>query len=270
MTLYLHIGAQKTGSTTIQEALAKNRAALREVGLEYPEAEPEDGNKVSHYNSFRGFFTKHPSQIDSTKTFMQRINAIRGDVLLSSEVLSNWPALKMGERAEVYWKRKRQVLLQIREAIRDPAVRVIICTRERRSYLKSLFKQHLKVLNAPSISIDAELHAFLARELIRSDMEREVELWGEVFADVRVIDFDQHKNGTLLSAFVATLDHPIQLQETERKNVSPDWTDLECRRIQCTFGRGLGKGPSADARKAFNDAIEKMVMQQIDRAISRA
>lgn len=269
MTLYLHIGAQKTGSTTIQAALSRDRAALRKAGLEYPEVEPGDPNKVSHYNSFRGFFTKQQAQIDSTRAFVRRINAMRGggDVLLSSEVLSNWPPSRPGEEAEAYWKRKRQVLLQIRDAFDDKDVRVILCIRERRSYLKSLFKQYMKVVVAPSISIDAELYTFLSHTLIRSDLEREARLWGEVFGDVRVIDFDRHKDGSLLTAFVATLDRPIALREATRWNVSPDWTDLECLRIQRCFGTELRGEPGAEARQTFNDLVEAMVTRRIDRAV---
>lgn len=237
MTLYLHIGAQKTGSTTIQSALSHDRKKLRRAGLVYPRSEPGDRNKVSHYNSFRGYFSLSRDSVAQTRSFVDRINRIEGDLLLSSEALSNWPVVVSGERPEDYWARKQDVLRQIRTDLAHKDVRVIFCIRERASYLKSLFKQHLKVLKAPSVSLETELRAFLAREVMRSDMQRQIRVWSELFGEVRVIDFDHHaRAGTLLPAFVATLDRPLELTDVKRRNVSPDWTQLEYLRLRRTFG----------------------------------
>lgn len=272
MTLYLHIGAQKTGTTTIQAALAHSRDRLRAVGLTYPEVEPEDTNKVSHYNSLRGFFTRQSDQIASTQAFMRRVNAISGDVLLSAEALSNWPLFKPDQGADAYWIAKQRILVRMREEIRDPDVKVIFCIRERRSYLKSLFKQHLKVLDRPSTSIEDELRGFLRREVVRSDMERQVRVWQKVFGEVRVIRFEDHaKDGSLLAAFMRQIDRDLVLEDVERRNVSPDWTDLEMLRVRRTMGlppaTRKDPAPAPDARNRFNDMIEHLVRQMIDAAM---
>ncbi len=268
MTLYLHIGAQKTGSTTIQEALYNNREVLQAAGLEYPEVEPDDTNKVSHYNSFRGFFTRQKDQIASTERFLERINQIDGDVLLSSEVLSNWPLINDKEEAAEYWLRKQLVLERLRERLAQKDVKIIYCVRSRASYLKSLFKQHLKVQTRPSLSLEIELRGFLKREIVRSDAKRQVKVWEKVFGDVRVIDFDKHaRAGNLLEAFTQTLDHDITLPDAPVRNVSPDWTDLEARRVQLSFGYPqLGEADPA-LREKFNEATEEMVRRTIARAI---
>lgn len=266
MTLYLHIGAQKTGTTTIQAALSHSRNRLRQAGLTYPDVEPDDLNKVSHYNSLRGFFTRQADQIASTRSFVQRVNGISGDVLLSAEALSNWPAYKPDQTADAYWIAKQRILMKMREDIKDPDVKVIFCIRERASYLKSLFKQHLKVLERPSTSIEDELRGFLRREMVRSDMQRQVRVWQKVFGEVRVIRFDDHaKDGSLLSTFMRQIDRDLQLDDVERRNVSPDWTDLEMRRIQRTMDLGRDSAvPSPTARERFNGIVETMVRRLID------
>lgn len=271
MTLYLHIGAQKTGTTTIQAALDHGRARLQEVGLHYPEVEPGDRNKVSHYNSLRGFFSHDTQHISSTRSFLERINGLDGDVLLSGEALSNWPAVKPGQTPDDYWARKQDLLSRMRESIADPDVRIIFCIRERRSYLKSLFKQHLKVQKRPSSSIEDELRGFLRREVVRSDMQRQVHVWQQVFGEVRVIRFDDHaRDGSLLKAFMQQIDRDLPLQDVEPRNVSPDWTDLELRRIGVTFGVKKPAIPVVpEARTQFNEATEAMVRRMIDGALAR-
>ena len=94
--LYLHIGAQKTGTTSIQAALSDQRHLLAQQGIHYPEPEPDDPNKVSHYNSFRGFFSRREDQCAATERFIQRISALEGDMILSAECLSAWPARRPG------------------------------------------------------------------------------------------------------------------------------------------------------------------------------
>lgn len=270
MTLYLHIGAQKTGTTTIQAALAHSRAKLRKAGLTYPEVEADDRNKVSHYNSLRGFFTAEPQRINATRSFVSRVNALEGDVLLSSETLSNWPIIRQGQTADDYWNGKKRILMRMREEFRDPDVKVIFCIRERRSYLKSLFKQHLKVQTRPSTSIEDELRAFLRREVVRSDMQRQVRVWQEVFGEVRVIRFDDHaKDGSLLDTFMRQIDRDLPLKDVERRNVSPDWTDLEMRRICVTFGLRKVAAPDPELRTQFNEVIEAMVRRMINGALVR-
>ena len=277
MTLYLHIGAQKTGSTTIQEALYRNRGALLRAGLTYPEVQADDKNKVSHYNSLRGFFTRQKDQIADTDAFISRVNGIEGDVLLSSEALSNWPPLAPRETAAQYWARKQTILEGIRDRLAQRRVKVIYCVRERTAYLKSLFKQHLKVLQRPSLSIEDELDGFLKREVVRSDTARQAEIWRKVFGNVGIIDFDEHaRAGTLLDAFVERLDRQVDLRDVEVRNVSPDWTELELTRISRTYqldppARLIGKaGPGPERREQVNTMIEAMVARRIKAAVAQA
>ena len=146
---------------------------MLKAGLTYPEVEADDRNKVSHYNSLHGFFTAEPQRIDATRAFVSRVNALEGDVLLSSETLSNWPIIRQGQTADDYWNGKKRILMRMREEFR------------------------------------------------------------------------------------------------ERRNVSPDWTDLEMRRICVTFGLKKVAAPKPELRTQFNEVIEAMVRRMINGALVR-
>lgn len=267
MTLYLHIGAQKTGSTTIQAALAQSRDLLREFGLNYPESEPDDLEKASHYNCFRGYFSQRQDQAELTGRFVSRVNDLPGDVLLSSEALSNWPAYRSSDTAATYLARKHACLAAMRADLAATDIKVILCIRERRSYLKSLFKQHLKIQRRVSLSIESELASFLAQELPRSDMRKQIPLWEALFGKVRVIDFDRHAaDGSLLPAFVSALDRHFELPAAGVRNISPDWTALELRRLSVSLG--IDAALEADSEKAFE--FNRKVEDIVDRTIAAA
>ncbi len=257
--LYIHIGAQKTGSTTIQKALYDNRAQLRKNGLTYVDVLPEDTNKVSHYNSVRGFFSAAQDEVGHTERFVAQIKDPRQDYLISAENLSNWPAMRNGQAADDYVALKRQCLTRIRAAFSGHEVTVVLCIRNRCDYLKSLFKQHLKVNIQMSRSLDHSLHQFLNRELVRSDFAQESALWREFFPRVREIDFDAHRRGTLVAAFLEAIDHPeIDLADVVDQNISPDWTSLEAQRVLISTGAKQGE-PDPAKRARFNEMVETYV-----------
>lgn len=257
--LYIHIGAQKTGTTTIQKAIYDNRAQLLKHGLRYVDVLPEDTNKVSHYNSVRGFFSAAQDQVEHTRKFVAQINDPEQDYLISAENLSNWPAGLQSHAASDYVALKRKCLVDIKAAFVGHEVTVIFCVRNRSDYLKSLFKQHLKVNLQMSRSLDHSLHQFLRRELVRSDFAQEAALWQEVFPKVREINFDAHKSGTLIAAFLEAIDRPgIVLADVVDQNISPDWTSLEARRVLISTGAKQGN-PDPTKREQFNAMVETYV-----------
>lgn len=267
--LYVHIGAQKTGSTTIQKALYDNRAQLLKHGLRYVDVLPEDTNKVSHYNSVRGFFSTAQDQIEHTRKFVSQINDPGLDYLISAENLSNWPAGPPGHAADDYVALKRKCLVDISAAFARHEVTVVLCVRNRSDYLKSLFKQHLKVNLQMSRSLDHSLHQFLNCELVRSDFAQEAALWQEVFPKVREIDFDAHKSGTLIAKFLEAIDRSrIELADVVDQNISPDWTSLEARRVLISTGAKQGE-PDPAKRERFNEIVETYVSNIIQSRCGR-
>lgn len=258
MTLYLHIGSQKTGTTTLQEAFYQNRDTLIQHGITYPEVEPDDENKVSHYNSVRGFFSDTAEDQSATERFVKRVNSINGDVLISAECLSSWPAKRADEDSAKYWRRKLSTLKVIRDAFEDKDVKVIFYIRDKLEFLKSLFNQHLKVSIHATRSLDGALANFLALEVIKTDYESQIEVWREVFGDVIVLEYEKYKSDGLIPSFMNALGRDIQLQEPERMNQSQDWAQLEARRVSVTFGCDVGD-LCPERRKLFNTWTERFI-----------
>ncbi|WP_335949700.1 sulfotransferase domain-containing protein [Salipiger bermudensis] len=265
MTIYIHIGAQKTGSTTLQQAVFNNKEHLLKSGLLYPDVLPGDSNKVSHYNSVRGLFSENAAEVYETKQFFKSIEGFSGDILISAENLSNWPAVE----ADMYEAKKRAALQGLKELVGGANVKVIFCVRDRVEYLKSLFKQHLKVNKEVSRSVDQSLHRFLRRELVRSDFGKEAEMWRDAFGTVSIIDYDRYKRGGLIEAFCGEIGYGFSDSNVENKNISPNWAALEARRIGLSLGP-VGVPLDADKEKAFNEDCERFVNSVILDAVNRA
>ena len=157
---------------------------------------------------------------------------------------------------------KSRIIKKIKDSLSDHDVKVILFTRNRLDYLKSLFKQHLKVNYEISRSIDHSLYKFLARELIRSDFGFEAGLWERYFEHVEIVDYDKHKNGSLLKRFSDAIELKIELSATNDQNISPDWIHLEKRRIKMSYGANLEVFDFQKA-EAFNANAEKYVSNVI-------
>lgn len=186
--LFLHIGAQKTGTTSIQAVLKANSEALSDLGYCYPEVEMDDENKVSHYNSFRGFFSKHPGQRASTSQFIDRVSVVPMDLILSAECLSAWPPRPSGVKLHALRRRKSEIVCKIRDSFPNHDVKVILFKRNGPDFLRSLYGQYLKVTGR--LDTAAEYDSFLSRESHLADFDSEISIWKTAFSDVEVVDYD--------------------------------------------------------------------------------
>lgn len=213
--LYLHVGAQKTGTTSIQAALHENRESLKKIGYCYPEVEQGDGNKVSHYNSFRGFFSRREDQRSATCRFVERVNQAPYDLILSAECLSAWPPREPGQKLPALWEKKRSIAADIRDSFPNRDVTVVLFTRSAPQFLQSLYGQYLKVTEKPDTA--AEYDAFLSREGHLADFASEIQTWQSVFGDVSIVNYD--KITSSVAAFCIAVGLPIL--PDRRENISP-------------------------------------------------
>ena len=258
--IFLHIGAQKTGSTTIQKALYDCRDELKSDNLYYADVLPDDPNKVSHYNSVRGFFSDSAKEKAAVKAFVDQFDDSSKNYIISAENLSNWPNFRPGGNSsgEEYVNKKKEIVHNIREEFRNHEVAVIFYIRDRAAFLKSLFKQHLKVNYEASRSLDQSLHLFMKRELIRSDFGVEAKIWQDEFEKVHILDYDKYKKSGLLDSFSACIKYKSTLRTSEDLNISPNWAILEKRRIENSLGADI---KISDTKKAqiFDSETEHFV-----------
>lgn len=259
--IYLHIGAQKTGSTTLQQIMYSESSLLKDQGFIYARTVDGDENVVSHYNSVRGFFSNCESEIANTNIFLDQFSDSRAKYIISAENLSNWPAQSDGKSFSKweYKENKAGIVAKISESLSNHEVKIIYCVRNRKDYLKSLFKQHLKVNYEVSRSIDQSLHMFLRRELPRSDFTLEESIWRTYFEDVETIDYDAFRSEGLVEAFFDIIGcQYIDWSRSSNLNISPTWMDLERRRIKNSYGTNLTI-EDKEKSKAFNESVEKYV-----------
>lgn len=187
--LFLHIGTQKTGTSSIQSALAANRGLLSQHGFCYPETEPDDDNKVSHYDAFRGFFSPHAHQIELTERFISRVSQSPQNLVLSAECLSCWPARKPYEKPMEVWRRKAPIVEKIRAVFPNHDATVIVFVRNETDFLRSLYGQFLKFNKAAEG--DESWRQFNAENGHLIFYGAEVNCWRKHFEEVRVINYDR-------------------------------------------------------------------------------
>lgn len=98
--VYLHCGWPKTGTSSIQAALVRNRRLLEEAGFVYPERWRRDLDG-SHNNLVELLRANRDSGagFDEVTHFLRKYGSDGKDILLSSEILSTW-LLRSNDRAE--------------------------------------------------------------------------------------------------------------------------------------------------------------------------
>src|SRR5688572_14535297 len=108
MRLILHAGTHKTGTTSIQAALAENRRWLSERGFVYPQLSfcSRSHNGFAHRLALAG-------KGESLRLELQRAVAGGHAAIMSAEEVSvdtrNWEALANDD----YWERRRHYLQKL-------------------------------------------------------------------------------------------------------------------------------------------------------------
>lgn len=89
-TLYLHCGWPRTATSSFQTALAASAPQLAGAGLSYP-AEWRRGDRLGKaHHGLSDLLTREGEPVGPLQDFQGDLRSWRGDVLLSSEELSNW------------------------------------------------------------------------------------------------------------------------------------------------------------------------------------
>lgn len=132
-TLYIHVGMNKTGSTTIQTMFFHNRNYFANQGIYYPFT----GAEICHHNvldavhdnPFWGLSDKY------MKLLQNDIETVKPEkCLLSSEVF-------------YYWIDKKKVAEAIKSIFRDYQIKIIVYIRRVDKWLPSVYKHRIMQFN---------------------------------------------------------------------------------------------------------------------------
>lgn len=229
--LYLHIGTEKTGSTTIQDTLFKNRKTLSENGILYPSCFnranhvelaviAQNENKSSELNAVVGF--NQASEAKSTfieRTLLdlkQEVNSTKPMfVIMSNEHLHS----RLTDPDEI--KNLKDLLSDIFEEI------VVVCyIREQLELAVSHYSTMIKSggTSVFSLPLNSALHHYYDFDGMLSKWE------GAGFSNIICREFSRSKlkKGDILFDFLDAIDLGVnsELVKIEEKNQSLGWMEL--------------------------------------------
>jgi hypothetical protein len=231
-TTVLHIGAPKTGTTSLQQSAAGSRARLRDGGVMYP------GRYENHRRFARSLLAERAPAHWSTGILKQLVNNERDYALVSSEAFSTAGA---------------RDLVPVREAFTMPT-HVVLTLRPLPGMLLSMWQQRVK--NAEFRPLDAWLdEAF--RELPMLHMPG-----GDVFDE---------SDGTNLVGRWADAFGPenmtvVVLDPTDRDHIFRVFEDLLGQRRGTLDRVTANSGMSAVETEFFRQAAERIFQETGSRA----
>ncbi|WP_146140415.1 hypothetical protein [Zobellella endophytica] len=192
-TLYIHIGANKNGSTTLQKFLASNQDRLLNDNVVYPKAGLFNSAHY-HISDVLGYGPKlnRNERLDIISEVKQELESTGIDnAVISSEyfILSRSPE-------------------SVKKAFQDYNIKIIIYLRRHDLWLESLYNQAVKTTPCPSW--DKGIKSFISnlgtRKKQHLDYKVLLELWSDVFGReniiVRPFERMQFKNGSLYDDFL--------------------------------------------------------------------
>lgn len=172
--LYLHIGMNKTGSTSIQNYLSSNYEFFRKNGLLYPKA---GRAKHAHFglSTALGFHNKKdlPDEAklnDLKQSLESEINDFKGSIVLSSENFI-----------------KNKTLKQVEKFFRGYDVYVVIYLRRHDLWWESSYSQALKMVNNPPWNKGINNYIKFSKNRGIGNYRSIVDKWSNVFGTEKVI-----------------------------------------------------------------------------------
>ncbi|MCF7221308.1 hypothetical protein [Marilutibacter chinensis] len=193
MRLVAHIGLHKTGTTSLQLAMAANRELLGKSGVLYPVAGHIDSG--GHLNLVWEQVSqwKFKPHFGGLSAFVHEVRNTDCDtVILSAESLSG------------YYNRTEPVEL-VKKLCDDLGTRATIVStiRPQHTLLDSLYAQ-----NASTGYTDLDFRSYVTKTLTQRSLELEVLLgrWYESFDDVRLLDVDGNREKPLIARFLEMCD----------------------------------------------------------------
>jgi len=201
MTVVLHIGTHKTGTTAIQRFAATKRGKLRSRGLWYPSYD-EIGLFVhyGHHHVAHALANENGNRlsIDDTRRFVDHIQAKKRrdeTVLISAEPFYRHILPAEGG----YWAERKAYIDRVRSFFPGPDVKVLAILRRQDTFARSLYQERVKVTK-----YRVKFRDFLAE---RSPFEyyNHLRLFREAFGNVDVLIYEDIAARGLIDSFFAHL-----------------------------------------------------------------
>lgn len=237
MTLYVHIGSHKTGTTAIQRFGANHRDALRERGLWYPSY--EEIGRSGHYGHHH-FSHAVAGQVrdgfsgDEARLFIQAVRERRRDnetVLLSAEPIYRHVIDTGGD----YWSQRRAYVRKLLEVIGTEDVRILVVLRRQDAFALSLYQEVIKTGRS-----QRTFRQFIVDELNYFEYNLKLEMFQEEFGAVDLLIYEDLRKDGLIEAFYRYLGVEVGvLDMPENSNQSLPIELIEYKRLLNMTGASL-------------------------------
>ncbi len=207
--VFLHIGTNKTGSTSIQNQLYKDRSELLKHGISYPL------ETKAHHHVFRNKTGNLRLKIDSWSELMKEIASPEiKKVIISAEGF-----------ARGYANIELEGLYQIKNELRNFDVTIVLFLRSQHSFLESYYSQLLKH--------GVQFSEKLLEEILEDtnlDYFKMVSAWASVFGKekIKVLCFNSIESKDLVQTFYDIVGIPFIPSETPPANRKPSLDQMRC------------------------------------------
>ncbi|MBN9022507.1 MAG: hypothetical protein J0H08_10540 [Rhizobiales bacterium] len=218
MTLFLHIGRGKSGSSTIQGAVKNNHEVMRAQGgicpltptgearhMALASALSVDGSDLLTIRRFRRVLAKH----DNAKVFVSAEN------LFSLSTAS---------------------IEHLKRLVKGRETRIICYVRDYPGWLQSLYAQSTK-RGVNHLDFDDFYETSRSRISILPSLNRWAKVFGWDAMRIRPLEADALVGGDLVADVMNALGVEGEISNVEALNVSPHWMVVELQRAVVLAGR---------------------------------
>lgn len=251
-TVYLHIGAPKTATSTLQRVLSKNYQQLRKSGILYP-------------LSCRSGDAHHALACDLIETHREFAmpDLWYGDIprqaswrLLQEELELNREGLKTvilsTELLFGQGQRLHQMLEEIKSYLSDFEIKVVAYLRRQDELFSSFYNQDVKGLRQWS---GTAYEFYETHQLLRNDYTEVISLWTAAFGSgnilLRPFEKAQWIDGSVIADFCTTTGIPRLKGSFRDQNESIGGTQLYLKR--CLNAAGFPKRQNEEVLELLKD-----------------
>jgi hypothetical protein len=201
--LILHAGTHKTGTSTIQRALAENRLALSQQGIRYPDCRPwfKGGSELAHHRFAHAFARMDGSAIAAAREFVDDLRCQAAPLtILSAEAIYGHLIEPMpgGEAwaGEAYWQRRYDYLRAVAGALDGFDTEVLLFLRRPDSFAESLYRE-----NVTTVSTTKSFAEWRQSKAALFDYTAQVDAFMRAFNRVEVLGYETSSAAGLLNVF---------------------------------------------------------------------
>jgi hypothetical protein len=246
MTLFIHIGTHKTGTTAIQRFAMEHREALRERGLWYPLY--QDFGLKAHYAHHRLAHALAGDEEEATRsarTFADKVLSERhaGEaVLISAEPIYRhvYP-----RKTPDYWAGRAEYAKRLRTLFPAADVQIVLVIRRQDNFARSLYQERVKVTR-----YDEPFSTFIETEPHQFQYFRQLEVFLEEFPGAQVLIYEDLCSSNLIDAFFDAFGVDTRdLMREEHRNIGWPISMVEFKR--CLNGSSLTDDQLRESQNAL-------------------